>query len=41
MAASVAAIAFQALGGCPAPLADAVDFLAQSLLFVLDVISTL
>jgi len=41
MAASVAAIAFQALGGCPALLADAVDFLAQSLLFVLDVISSL
>ena len=41
MAVSVAAIAFQALGGCPTPLADAVDFLAQSLLFVLDVISSL
>ena len=41
MAASVAAIAFQALGGCPALLADAVDFLAHSLLFVLDVISSL
>ena len=41
MAASVAAIAFQALGGCPAPLANTVDLLAQSLLFVLDVISSL
>ena len=41
MAASVAAIALQGLGGCPAFLACAVDFLAQSLLFVLDVISSL
>ncbi|MBR4134437.1 MAG: ComEC/Rec2 family competence protein, partial [Bacteroidales bacterium] len=39
MAASVAAIALQGLGGCPAFLAGTVDFLAQSLLFVLDVIS--
>ena len=39
MATSVAAIALQGLGGCPAFLACAVDFLAQSLLFVLDVIS--
>ena len=39
MAASVAAITLQGLGGCPSLLANAVDFLAQSLLFVLDVIS--
>ena len=41
MAAAVAAIALQGLGGCPAFVAAAIDFLAQSLLFVLDVISSL
>jgi competence protein ComEC len=41
MAAAVAAIALQGLGGCPAFVASTVDFLAQSLLFVLDVISSL
>ena len=39
MATSVAAIVLQGLGGCPSFLADTVDVLAQSLLFILDVIS--
>ena len=41
MATSVAAIALQGLGGCPSFLASAADFLARTLLFVLDVISGL
>ena len=41
MVASVAALAFQAIGGCPPFLASAVDFLASSLLFTLGVISSL
>lgn len=41
MATSVAAIALQALGTCPSFLASIADFLASSLLFILDVISSL
>ena len=41
MAASVAALAFQAFGACPPLLVYAVDLLASSLLFTLDVISSL
>ena len=41
MAASVAALALQAIGACPAFLASAVDLLAGSLLFTLGVISSL
>jgi competence protein ComEC len=41
MAVSVAALALQGLGGCPPLLASACDALAQTLLFVLDVISGL
>jgi len=41
MAVSVAAIALQGLSGCPPFLATAADFLATTLLFVLDVISGL
>jgi ComEC/Rec2-related protein len=41
MAVSVAALALQGLGGCPPLLASAVDLLASTLLFVLDVISSL
>jgi hypothetical protein len=41
MAASVAALAFQAFGACPPFLASVVDLLASSLLFTLDVISSL
>ena len=41
MAASVAAIALQGLGGCPPLLVSVCDALAQTLLFVLHVISSL
>ena len=41
MAVSVAALALQGLGGCPPLLASAADFLARTLLFILDVTSSL
>ena len=41
IAVSVAALALQGLGGCPPLLASAVDLLASTLIFVLDVISSL
>ena len=41
MTVSVAAIALQALGGCPPPLASLVDTLSQALLSVLSLISRL